>query len=68
MDYLSKMDMVQVHAFYSIYKQNIRLGSSNEQAFADAIEATSDEVFEKADPKLVEEYLAIMKEKSRAQI
>ena len=51
------MDFVQVNAFKSIYLQNRRLGFTIEESFADAIATTSDKMFERADPQLVERYL-----------
>ena len=55
--WLNAKDLLQVNAFKSIYIQNRRLGFAIELAFAGAIEATSDKVFAKADPKLIERYL-----------
>ena len=53
-----KRNRLQVNGFKSIYNQNIRLGYTKEESFADAIVATSDEKFRDIDPKLIEEYHA----------
>lgn len=55
--WLSKRDFVQVNAFKSVFKQNLRLGFTKELAFAGAIEVTSDKAFKKADPELIKKYL-----------
>lgn len=54
--WLNPKDLLQVNAFKSMYLQNRRLGLTIELSFAGAIEATSDEVFAKADPVLIKEY------------
>lgn len=55
--YVSRRGMVQVNAFKSIFKQNLRLGHTKEESFVDAITATSDDKARKADPRLIEEYM-----------
>lgn len=55
--WLNRRNLLQVNAFKSIFKQNLRLGLSIDEAFVCALEATSDEVFKKADPELVKKYL-----------
>jgi len=55
--WLSQLDLLQVNAFKSIYLQHRRLGLTIEMSFAGAVEATSDKIFEQADPKLIERYL-----------
>lgn len=54
--WLSKLDLLQVKAFKSVYCQNLRLGDTKEQAFATAIVMTCDEVFKETDPELIKEY------------
>ena len=51
------MDLLQVNAFKSILRQNLRIGYSLEESFADAVASTSDTVFKKADPELIKEYI-----------
>ena len=55
--WLSGKNLLQVNAFKSVFKQNLRLGFTIDFAFAGAIEATSDKIFKRANPKLVKEYL-----------
>lgn len=55
--WLNKIDFVQVNAFKSIFRQNLRMGHSIDESFAGAIESTSDKVFKKANPELIKEYV-----------
>jgi len=55
---LRNKNRLQVNGFKSIYNQNIRLGYTKEESFADAIAATSDDKFETVDFELVEKYYA----------
>lgn len=55
--WLNRLDLLQVNAFKSIYCQNLRLGQTTDEAFTNAIAATSDKIFKKADPELVKRYL-----------
>ena len=60
---LTPKDRLQVNAFKSIFHQNLRLGLSVEEAFAEGLVVTSDERFEKCDSKLIQKYLSMKKGK-----
>lgn len=52
----SKRDLIQINAFKSIIRENLDERCMNpEAALTDAITATSDDAFAKADKKLVEQ-------------